>query len=250
MSLKSLIFDVDGTLAETERDGHRIAFNEAFRAAGLDWTWDPQLYGELLAVTGGKERIHHFCARFRPDFLNLPDCDARVRKLHEDKTARYVELVRHGGVPLRPGIARLLADARTAGIRLAIATTTSPDNVTALLRASVAPDADTWFEVIGAGDIVPEKKPAPDIYLWVLERLSLAAAECLAMEDSVNGLRSSLAAGIPTLITEAQYTRGSDFTGALAVLPDIGNTTLQQIMQLHAQGACETPTELAHLRNG
>lgn len=231
--LRALIFDVDGTLAETERDGHRIAFNEAFGATGLDWEWTPQLYGELLAVTGGKERIRHYCQRFHPEFLAQPDGDGLIRRLHASKTARYVELVGRGGLPLRPGVARLLAEARAAGMRLAIATTTSPDNVTALLRASLAPDADTWFEVIGAGDVVPAKKPAPDIYLWVLERLGLAAAECLALEDSVNGLRASLSAGLPTLITEAQYTRGDDFTGALAVLPDLGATTLEQLRRLH-----------------
>ena len=233
MTLQALIFDVDSTLAETERDGHRVAFNEAFRTAGLDWDWTPELYGELLAVTGGKERIRHYCQRFHPDFLTQPDVDGLIRRLHEGKTARYVELVNRGALPMRPGVARLLAEARAAGMRLAIATTTSPDNVTALLRASLAPDADSWFEVIGAGDVVPAKKPAPDIYLWVLERLGLAAVECFALEDSVNGLRASLSAGLPTLITEAQYTRGDDFTGALAVLPDLGTTTLEELRRLH-----------------
>lgn len=233
--VKALIFDVDGTLAETERDGHLVAFNEAFCAAGLGWNWTPELYGELLAVTGGKERIRHYCQRFHPALLDQTDFDAVVRRLHEDKSARYVELVGRGGMPLRPGVARLIDEARTAGVRLAIATTTSHDNVTALLRASLAADAEGWFEVIGAGDVVAKKKPAPDIYFWVLQRLRIAASDCLVIEDSANGLRSALGAGLPTLITEAQYTRGEDFAGALGVLPDLDETSLRQLGQLHAR---------------
>lgn len=234
MTLKALIFDVDGTLAETERDGHRIAFNEAFRAAGLDWDWTPQLYGELLAVTGGKERIRHFCQRYRPDMPGRADFDSLVRRLHEDKTERYVDLVGRGSLPLRPGVAALLAEARSAGLRLAIATTTTPENVTALLQAALAPDGTAWFEVIGAGDVVPAKKPAPDIYQWVLNQLGLTAGECLAIEDSRNGLRSALGAGLPTVIVEAQYTRGEDFSGALAVLPDFADITVQRLRSMAA----------------
>lgn len=239
MPLQALIFDVDGTLAETERDAHRLAFNAAFRAAGLDWDWGPELYGELLAVTGGKERIRHYCQRFHPEFLAQSAVDSLIRHLHQDKTTHYVDLVGRGELPLRPGVARLLNEARAAGIRLAIATTTSPDNVTTLLRASVAPAAENWFEVIGAGDIVPAKKPAPDIYLWVLARLGLAPADCLALEDSVNGLRAALGAGLPTLITEAQYTRGDKFPGALAVLPDLADCDLAAIRRLHEQAASQ-----------
>lgn len=230
---KALIFDVDGTLAETERDAHRVAFNEAFRAAGLDWHWTRELYGELLAVTGGKERIRHFCQHFHPALLDQADFAGFVRRLHQDKSERYVEIVGRGGLPLRPGVARLIGEARAAGIRLAIATTTSHDNVTALLRASLAADAEGWFEVIGAGDVVEKKKPASDIYFWVLHRLGLRASECLAIEDSFNGLRSALGAGLPTLITEAQYTRGENFSGALDVLPDLADMNLWQLRQLH-----------------
>jgi beta-phosphoglucomutase-like phosphatase (HAD superfamily) len=237
MSLQALIFDVDGTLAETERDGHRVAFNAAFAAAGLPWQWDEALYGELLAVTGGKERIRHFCERFDPQFLARPDLDSFVQGLHKDKTARYVALVNRGALPLRPGVARLIDEARQAGIRLAIATTTSLDNVTALLEASLGAGSAAWFDAIGAGDIVPRKKPAPDIYLWVLERLGLAADACLALEDSANGVRAARGAGLPTLVTEAQYTRGEDFAGALAVLPDLATVTLGRLQQIHGAAA-------------
>lgn len=237
--LQALIFDVDGTLADTERDGHRIAFNEAFRDAGLPWNWDVRQYGELLGISGGKERMAHYARLRAPDLAARPDFDAFMRKLHAIKTGHYVHLVAGGALPLRPGVANIIREARAAGLKLAIASTTSPENVAALLRASLAHDAAGWFDVIGAGDIVAAKKPAPDIYLWVLERLGIASADCLAVEDSAHGLKAARAAGIPTLITENGYTRGQDFTGALAVLPNFAATCLVELEVLHAKGLSE-----------
>lgn len=220
--LEALIFDVDGTLADTERDGHRLAFNEAFTELDLPWRWSEPLYGELLAVTGGKERIRFFAEQHDPGFLRQANVESRIKELHAAKTRHYLALLEAGAIPLLPGVIRLIHEARSAGIRLAIATTTTPENVTTLLRASLAPDASSWFEVIGAGDVVPAKKPAPDIYLWVLDRLGLPATACLALEDSGNGLKASLGAGLPTLVTESEYTHGHDFSGALAVLSGLG----------------------------
>ncbi|NTV69138.1 MAG: HAD family hydrolase [Azonexaceae bacterium] len=229
-TLKALIFDVDGTLADTERDGHRPAFNHAFAAFGLDWHWDERLYGELLAITGGKERIRHYAASHAPEIAARDDFEARIKALHAAKTAHYVRLVEQGGLPLRPGISRLIAEARQAGIRLAIATTTSPENVIALLQASLGDESPSWFEVIGAGDVVPAKKPAPDIYTWVLDRLGLPAHACLAIEDSENGLKSALAAGLRCLITASEYTAGQDFRGAVTVVEHLGDTSLDRLL--------------------
>jgi HAD superfamily hydrolase (TIGR01509 family) len=218
MTPAALIFDVDGTLAETE-ELHRQAFNAAFAAYGLPWHWDQPAYRKLLDVAGGKERIAHFIASGAE---RGSDAVARVAELHAAKTERYTALVGSGAVPLRPGVARLLAEARQAGVRLAIATTTSLPNVEALLQAALGPDAMAQFEVIGAGDVVGAKKPAPDIYRYVLDRLALPAEACLAFEDSVNGLRAAAAAGLATVVTPGIYTEGDDFAGALAVLSDLG----------------------------
>ena len=221
--LKALLFDVDGTLADTERDGHRPAFNAAFREFGLDWDWDVALYGELLAVTGGKERMKYYIERFRPDYERPADFEDLVAELHKAKTRHYTELLAEGGIPLRPGVERLLREARAAGLILGVATTTTPENVTALLRHSLAEDGADWFAVIAAGDIVPAKKPAPDIYVWAMQQLGLSPEECLAFEDSENGIRASQGAGLKTVVTVNDYTLDHDFTGALAVLTDLGD---------------------------
>jgi beta-phosphoglucomutase-like phosphatase (HAD superfamily) len=189
---------------------------------GLDWDWDVALYGKLLAVTGGKERIRYYVDSFRPDLAKPKDFDDLVVALHKAKTRHYVDLLGRGGIPLRSGVKRLLNEAREAGMRLAIATTTTPENVTALLGNTLGDDPAEWFEVIAAGDIVPAKKPAPDIYFWALEKMKLDAASCLALEDSENGVLASTGAKLKTLVTVNDYTLDHGFPGVVAVLSDLG----------------------------
>ena len=240
MPLRALIFDVDGTLAETERAGHRVAFNQAFAAAGLPWHWDEQRYDELLRVFGGKERMVRFAEDDDPGFLARPGAEQTIAAIHADKTRRYGELIASGAVPLRPGVETLIRDARSEGITLAIATTTAPANVTALLTATLGPGAVEWFSAIGAGDVVPAKKPAPDIYEWVLDQLGLPAADCLAIEDAHAGLVAACEAGIPTLITPSEHGLHDDFSGAVAVLPDLSGVTVNMLRDLHASSSITT----------
>ncbi|CAB5497566.1 Xylulose-1,5-bisphosphate phosphatase CbbY, converts this Rubisco inhibiting byproduct to xylulose-5P [Bathymodiolus thermophilus thioautotrophic gill symbiont] len=221
MALEALIFDVDGTLANTERDGHLVAFNEAFKELGLDWLWTNALYHELLDVTGGQLRIKHYLKTHRPDF-ECDDIDALAKKVHGLKTKIYVRLADAGAIPLRTGVARLFSEARKAGLRLAIATTTTPANVDALITHTLGADALDWFEVIGAGDIVPNLKPAGDIYHYVLKQMNLKPNQAIAFEDSHNGIVSSTDAGLKTLITVNEYTKTHQFDGAMAVLNHLG----------------------------
>jgi len=222
--LKAFIFDVDGTLSDTERDGHRIAFNQAFEEYGMDWHWSVETYGELLAVTGGKERMKYYVDHFL-DKDNIPEgIEQKIPELHAAKTRHYTELLSTGAIPLRPGVKRLIDEARQRGYRLAIATTTTPENVTALLTHAMGEESIGWFEVIAAGDIVPAKKPGPDIYKYALKEMNLSADECIAFEDSENGIKSSAGANLCTIITINDYTKGHDFSDACIVLDQMGET--------------------------
>lgn len=247
IDLQALIFDVDGTLADTERDGHRVAFNKAFARQGLDWEWSVELYGKLLAVTGGKERIRHYLQNYNTAFKLPEAADEFITGLHLAKNRIFADMLKNGELPLRPGVMRILREARAGGVRLAIATTTSPENIDALLRYAVAPDAASWFDVIGAGDIVPAKKPAPDIYVHVLREMRLPAEACLALEDSRNGLRSAKGAGLKTVITVNGYTEHEDFDNAALVVDTFGEPHQpMQVLQGNAFG--QSYVDLALLR--
>ena len=215
MPLEALIFDVDGTLAETE-ELHRRAFNETFAVEGLDWYWSRDAYRHLLQTTGGKERIARYMAE-----IGLPQDAIDIASLHRSKTDRYLRLMGDRGLELRPGIADLIAQAKAAGLSVAIATTTSRPNVDALCAACFGAPAESVFPVIACGDEVSAKKPAPDVYELALHRLGLPPENALAFEDSSNGLRSAEAAGVATIVTPSIYTEDDDFTGALSVIKDV-----------------------------
>lgn len=225
---RAIIFDVDGTLAETE-ETHRKAFNRAFRDAGLSWSWDQDLYRELLAVTGGKERIRHFIENYGAEGAPQEDLDGFIRALHAEKTRAYAQMVSDGELELRSGVEEAIAAAIRQGYRLAIATTTTPANVDALLAATLGDIGQGLFEVICAGDSVPNKKPAPDVYIKALEELDLPGASCVAIEDSRNGLLSACAAGIATIVTPSIYTHDEKFDEATLVIEDLKSLDITAI---------------------
>ncbi len=232
--LQALIFDVDGTLADTE-SVHCAAFNQAFAELGLDWVWDAALYTELLDISGGKERIRHYWQGLQPGVRELSAMALidTVNRLHELKTAAYERAVNSGAVQLRPGVLRLMDEALVQGMQLAIATTTSPVNIAALLRHAMGTNLRLNFSAIGDASTAPIKKPHPQVYRQMLAALSLAPAQCLAFEDSSNGLRAAAAAGLATVITPTHYTAHHNFDAALRVLPDLSEVSLAHLRHWH-----------------
>ena len=234
--LRALIFDVDGTLADTE-SAHCAAFNQGFVQFGLDWHWDDALYTELLKVTGGKERLLHYLKMAQPDlgkFSALGVAES-VNRLFELKTSAYVRSFNNGVVSLRPGVLKLINEARANGLQLGIATTTSSVNIAALLGRAMGPNWRLAFAAIGDGASAPLKKPDPQVYLQVLATLKLAPSQCLALEDSGNGMLAATAAGLATLITPTRYTAGNDFSDALRVVSDLSQVDLAQLRHWHSQ---------------
>jgi HAD superfamily hydrolase (TIGR01509 family) len=222
MNCEALIFDVDGTLADTE-EVHRQAFNLAFGACRLDWIWNAPLYAQLLQVTGGKERIASYIEQ-----LHLPATDRSfltdlIPEIHRAKTRLYKELIQVGHVRPRAGVRRLLMEARDAGIRVALATTTSPENIEPLITAGFGRQALHWFDAIAAGDVVAHKKPAPDIYNVALKSLGLDPSRAIAVEDSAIGVASAKAAGLFTVATPSLWTHNQDFTAADLLLSSLGD---------------------------
>ncbi len=236
MRIEALIFDVDGTLADTE-EVHRVAFNRAFAEFGLDWNWTPELYHRLLAIAGGKERLRLWI----DERVSDPGEAARLRllvpEIHRAKTLAYRWLVRQGALQMRPGVVRLMREARRDGRKLAIATTTTLANVDELLASTLGGEADDWFEVIAGADAVKAKKPAPDIYLLALDAMGLAPEQCIAFEDSAKGLQAARAAGIATVVTPTRWSDGEDLSEATWLLPHLGDP--DQPLPAEQRGALE-----------
>lgn len=242
--LRALIFDVDGTLADTET-AHRNAFNAAFAEVGPDWYWSESLYAGLLDVAGGKERLLYYWNMIDPEEAGGSRVKEMIAAAHAAKTRHYATIVSGGKLSLRLGMLRLIREAHAAQMPMAIASTTTHANIDALLRTSLGSDWRTFFVAVCDASTVESKKPAPDVYLAALDALALPAAECLAFEDSENGLRAARAAGIPTLITPTAYTVGQQFNDALLVLPHLGDP--EQPMGQHVPGADHRWVDLAAL---
>lgn len=232
--LRALIFDVDGTLADTE-SAHRAAFNGAFKEFGLSWEWSEKLYTQLLDISGGKERILHYWRMVQPDLREVGNLALQdsVNRLHELKTAAYEQAVNDGAVVLRPGVLKLINIAFEQGLSLAIATTTSPVNISALLRKAIGPDWRDFFLAIGDASTAPLKKPHPQVYQQMLASLKLEPREALAFEDSSNGLRAATAAGLATVITPTQFTAHHDFRDSMRVVTDLAGLSMPLLKDWH-----------------
>jgi len=219
--MKALVFDCDGVLVDTERDGHRVAFNQAFAAKGLGVEWDVACYGELLKVSGGKERMrHYFDGAGWPG--GVTDRDALIADLHRLKTDLFMQIIESGQLSLRPGVARLVDEALADGMPMAVCSTSNERAVSLIVERLLGPDRARGFGLILAGDVVSRKKPDPEIYRLACARLRLPARDCVVIEDSRNGLLAATAAGMRCVITTNGYTQDEDFTGADVVFPELG----------------------------
>jgi HAD superfamily hydrolase (TIGR01509 family) len=222
MTIRALLWDVDGTLAETERDGHRVAFNRAFEDCGLPWRWDVVRYGELLNVTGGRERLMHDMSS-RPDAPPVAaERDQLARQVHARKNVLYAELVQSEGIALREGVRELMDECRARGVCMGITTTTSRSNVQALLRPHLGPSWASWFAVQVCGEDVASKKPDPEVYLQALGQLGIGPVQAVAVEDSPGGVAAARAAGVPVVVTRSVYFGNATVEGAIAIGPGLG----------------------------
>jgi HAD superfamily hydrolase (TIGR01509 family) len=224
---KTLIFDCDGVLSDTERDGHRPAFNQTFAEFGLPIEWSEDEYAVKLQIAGGKERMS---SELTPDFLRahgLPEDEAGrtdlLARLHKRKTEIYKEMVAAGRLPTRPGIRRIIAEAQDAGWTLAVCSTSAEPSVRAILEQAIGPDRAARFDLVLAGDVVEHKKPAPDIYLLALQRLGIGPEETLVIEDSRNGLLAAAGAGLRSVMTVNGYTEKEDNSEAVLVVSSLGD---------------------------
>lgn len=224
--MPALIFDCDGVLADTERDGHRVAFNETFAEVGLPVQWSDQDYAEKLKIGGGKERMASLLTDEFVRANGLPaDADGQRELLadwHKRKTARYKAMVQAGRLPPRSGIARIVNDALDAGWTLAVVSTSAEESVRAVLEHAVGSENAASFQVF-AGDVVPAKKPDPAIYVLALDRLGLEPEDALVIEDSRNGLLAAVGAGLRCVVTVSSYTADEDMSEAVLVVTSLGD---------------------------
>jgi HAD superfamily hydrolase (TIGR01509 family) len=219
LPMQALIFDCDGVLVDTERDGHRVAFNRAFAEMGLDTTWSVYRYGVLLTTGGGKERMRrHFNETGWP--VKEPDREALIQSLHRCKTDLFMGLIETGALPLRPGVVRLIDAALEAGLPVAVCSTSNERAVGAVIRVLLGPERAERIHIF-AGDVVPRKKPDPAIYTLAAKTLGLTPARCLVIEDSAIGLAAAKAAGMRCLVTLSTYTGGEVFTQADCVVGNL-----------------------------
>jgi len=220
--LKAIIFDCDGVLVDTEKDGHRVAFNRAFQAKNLSFEWSVEKYHDLLQVAGGKERMRHFLNEAGwPD--NVTDRDAFIKELHTLKTELFMDIIENGELPLRPGVARLVDEAIQEHVTLAVCSTSNERAVNLIVNKLLGPSRRKHFAAILAGDVVSRKKPDPEIYHLALQTLGLAPEECVVIEDSRVGLLAAKAAQIKCVVTTNYYTEKEDTSEADLVVPELGD---------------------------
>jgi len=237
--LEALIFDCDGVLVDTERDGHRVAFNKALAKKGLGIEWNVPLYGELLKISGGKERMrHYFNENGWPP--GVSDQDEFIKELHGLKTDLFMQIIESGELPLRSGVARLVDEATSEGVAMAVCSTANERAVNAVVEKLLGPERKANFALILAGDVVTKKKPDPEIYNLARERLGLRGEDCMVIEDSRNGLLAAKRAGMHCVITTSGYTADEDFAEADAVFPELGDppgsyVTLKDLKRIVAE---------------
>lgn len=234
--LRALIFDCDGVIAETEADGHRVAFNQVFKEEGIPVQWDIKTYGEMLKIAGGKERMRPII--YSPDFKkDVGDKEEYIKKLHKRKTDIYMELIETGKLKARPGVARLIKEAHKKGIKLAVASTSNERGVISLIKKQLGEEIFSWFDVILAGDVVKSKKPDPEIYILASQKLGIPPEDCLVIEDTENGVKAAKAAGMKVLVTKSEYSKNEEFPEADLVVDSLGRcakggVTIEQCMAL------------------
>jgi HAD superfamily hydrolase (TIGR01509 family) len=219
--LKAIFWDQDGVIIDTEKDGHRVAFNKMFKECGYDFEWNVDTYGALLQISGGKERMRHYFTERGILLEGIPEKDSEfLLSLHKKKTAIFVEMIESGILPLRAGVKRLMQEAMAAGLRLGVCTTANERSANAIAKGMLG---DISLEFVLAGDVVSKKKPDPEIYLLALKKSGLSPDECIVVEDSRNGLLAAQAAGLRAVATTNIYTENEDLSAASIVVTSLGD---------------------------